>query len=466
MRPNVLLIITDQQTRATISAYGNVRTRTPHMDELAAGGTAFEKSYCASPLCSPGRASIVTGQMPHTAGVNVNDEPVRDSVSNLGEVFSAAGYETVWAGKWNLPESFPSEPDAIPGFWNLPWQQRPYPSIDQIITGDTGPATGQQPYRDLGASMDADITDAAVGYLAEPPDRPFLLAVSLYNPHDICFWVIDRDHDVLPWAPDDGPLHGLPELPEHFDAVADESEFVQWIRRQDAVIPDYGWNELRWTDNWDERHWRSYLYAYDRLVEMVDVQIGRVLRALSDGGLADSTLVALTSDHGEGVAAHRWVTKQMLYEEPVTVPLVLRWPGVVPAERFDRAHLASGVDIVPTLCDYAEVGVPEGLAGESLRPVMEEPGQAGRDFVVAELQPDALRMELNGRMLRTARYKYMAFSAGDRPEMLFDLELDPLETVNLARSASHDAVLAEHRSLLASWASQTDDPFRTGSAQL
>ena len=462
-RPNIVLIITDQQTRATISAYGNERTRTPHMDELAAGGTAFEKSYCSSPLCSPGRASIVTGQMPHTAGVNVNDEPVRDGIANLGEIFAAAGYETVWAGKWNLPESFPPEPDAIPGFGNLEWQQRPYPSIEQIIAGHTGPVAGQAPYRDLGASMDADITDAAVRYLAAGPREPFLLAVSLYNPHDICFWIIDRDHDVLPAAPPDA---SLPELPDNFDAVAHEPEFVRWMRNQKAVVPDYGWNELRWTDNWDERHWRRYLYTYYRLVEMVDVQIGRVLGAVSDSGIADSTLVALTSDHGEGVAAHRWVTKQMLYEEPVTVPLVLRWPGVIPAQRFDRSHLASGVDIVPTLCDYAEVAAPEGLAGRSLRPVIDDPSLDGRDFVVAELQPEAFRMELKGRMLRTRRHKYMAFSAGADPEMLFDLETDPLETVNLARSAGHETVLSEHRALLGSWTSQTDDPFEVGSAQL
>ena len=100
--------------------------------------------------------------MPHTAGVDINDLPVRAGIPNVGEVFSAAGYETVWAGKWNLPESFPPEPDAIPGFRNLQWQRKSY--------------------RDLGASMDADITDAAVRYLAENRVRPFFLVVSLSTP--------------------------------------------------------------------------------------------------------------------------------------------------------------------------------------------------------------------------------------------------------------------------------------------
>lgn len=442
-RPNVVLIITDQQTRATIGAYGNDRTRTPAMDSLAAGGAAFEKSYCASPLCSPGRAGVLTGRMPHVAGVNVNDEPVRGGIANLGEMFRAAGYETAWSGKWNLPESFPTGAGAIPGFLNLDWQRGPY--------------------RDLGASVDSDITDEAVRYLSEDRAEPFFLGVSLYNPHDICFWVMGRDLDILPAPP---PGAALPELPENFEADPDEPEMVKWIRSQDAVIEGYGWTELRWTEDWDEHHWRRYLYAYDRLVEMADAQVGRVLRALADNGLADRTLVALTSDHGEGTAAHRWVTKQMLYEEPVTVPLILRGPGAIPAGRFDRDHLASAIDVAPTLCDYAGVAGPEDLPGRSLRAVIDDPGLPGASYVVSELQPSPFRMELKGRMIRTGRYKYLAFSAGADPEMLFDLEQDPLETVNLAKSADHVGVLIEHRGLLETWVKSTDDDFALGAVQI
>ena len=448
-RPNVLLLITDQQARATMSAYGNESTDTPGMDSLTEGGVAFERSYCAAPICSPGRASILTGLMPHSTGVVVNDVPLRDEVATVGETFRDAGYDTAWTGKWNLRESFPVGKDATRGFDNLPWQRR-------------------VSYRDLGADMDEHIADEAVRYLGDDRARPFFLGVSLYNPHDICFWIMDRDHDILPLIPDDAVL---PELPEHFDITATEPAFVEWLRRRDAELPNpggglYGFTELRWTEAWDERHWRRYLYLYDRLVELVDRQISRVLTALADNGLENDTLVVLTSDHGEGIAAHRWVTKEMFYEEPVTVPLVMRWPGHIPAGSLDRSHLASAVDIVPTLLDYAGIDGPDSIQGGSLRPIIDHPAARGRDYLVAEMHPDPFRDDLKARMLRTDRYKYMAFSAGTDAEMLFDLQTDPNETIDLVDSAEHIEVLERHRELLAEWAKETDDDFAIGIATL
>jgi len=319
--------------------------------------------------------------------------------------------------------------------------------------------------------MDGDITDAAVRYLSGDRTQPFFLGVSLYNPHDICFWIMDQHHDALPCVPEDA---ALPDLPENFDSKPLESEFVSWLRLQDAVVggndpyvdPDCYWNELRWTDDWDELHWRRYLYVYDRLVELADIQVGRVLETIRDQELENNTLVILTSDHGEGIAGHRWVTKEMLYEEPVTVPLIIRWPGVIPSGSFDTVHLASSIDIAPTLYDYAAITDQGELPGRSLRSAIEDPETPNCQYIVAELQPAKERMELKGRMIRTPSYKYMAFSAGTHPEMFFDLDEDPLEMVNQARSETHQKVLLEHRELLDSWVKQTNDDFETASVQL
>jgi len=430
-KPNILFIFTDQQARGAMSASGNPELRTPHMDAVARAGVRFHHSYCTSPVCSPARASLVTGMMPHATGVDVNDLHIRPELPTMGETFRAAGYETAWAGKWHLPDVFPAAPDAIRGFHNLALPR---------IQG-----------RRLGMNTDGPITDQAVEFIERDHAQPFLLAVSLQNPHDICHWI--RKTDPPLFAPFNAPGRA-PSLPANHEIIPDEPEFIQACRQRQH----YG-EALTLTVDWTRDDWLAYLNVYYRLTEHVDAQVGRLLDAVRRRGLERDTLIVFTSDHGEGCAAHRWVVKLMLYEEPATVPLTLSWPGVIPEGIVDTAHLASGADLLPTLCDYADIAVPAGLHGQSLRPVIEQPELPGRDFLVTELQPDTQRPGLKGRLLRTRRFKYLAFSEGRTPELLFDLEDDPGETRNLAALPSHAGELRRHRDLLARWVADTNDSF-------
>lgn len=432
-KPNILLVLTDQQALRTMRAYGNKHIHTPHMDSLADSGVAFRNSYCTSPVCSPARASLVTGRMPHEVGVDINDLPIRQGITTIGEVFRDADYVTVWSGKWHLPDSYPADSNAIPGFENLP--------------------VPRNPNLGLGTWADDPVAEAAIKFIRQEHTHPFLLTVSLHNPHDICHWVwtneINRDV-LLPFS-EGAPL---PPLPDNFPMDPDEPQFVQWCRQRDH----YG-QEIQRTKTWSRDEWRTYLHVYHRLVEHADARLGRILHALRESGLQEDTLVVFTSDHGEGMAGHHWAVKLMLYEEPVTVPLLLSWNGMIPAGMFDSTHLVSGIDLLPTLCDYACVTPPAGLPGISLRTVIETPELSGHDFVVAELQPDPDKMDLKGRMLRTRQYKYIAFSAGHHPEMLFDLEADSGETTNLARKSAHEDILRRHRALLSQWVKQSGDDF-------
>ena len=430
-RPNILFILTDQQARATLGAYGNPHVRTPHLDSLAAGGISFMHSYCTSPVCSPARASLVTGRMPHEVGVDFNDLPIAPGIPGMGDIFRAAGYETVWTGKWNLPDSYPRGADPIPGFHYL----------------DSGRES-------FATRIDRRVAHSAVEFIAGEHERPFLLAVSLLNPHDICHWIMDSAaplEALLGVAPGN---RFLPPLPPNFAMDPAEPEFIATCRQRAAYGP-----ELLWTKHWNEQQWRTYLYIYHRFVEQIDARVGSVLAALQESGLDESTLVVFTSDHGEGMAAHRWAAKLMLYEESVTVPLLLRWTGHLPANVRDETHLASGLDLLPTLADYAGVPLPSGVRGTSLRPAIEQPHLPGADFVVSELQPDPERTEMRGRMVRTGRYKYVAFSEGSNPELLFDLQTDPLETRNLASQPTMQDELTRHRAVLRRWIEQTGDPF-------
>jgi len=150
----------------------------------------------------------------------------------------------------------------------------------------------------------------------------------------------------------------------------------------------------------------------------------------------------------------------MLYEESVTVPMIICWKDVIQADVVDKTHLVSGLDIFPTVCDYADLEVPKDIRGISLRPLIENPHLNGRDFLVAELQAFKNQPERAGRMVRSQRYKYIVFSYGENPEMLFDLEADPGETQNLVHYSTMQSELIRHRHLLNKWIIETKDDFK------
>ena len=165
---------------------------------------------------------------------------------------------------------------------------------------------------------------------------------------------------------------------------------------------------------WDENHWQRYRYAYYRMVEDVDQQVGRVLETLRQIGQEDKTLIVFTSDHGEGLGSHRWTGKMMFYEEEAAVPLIVSWKGVTPAGRMDRNHLVSTLDVLPTMCDYAGIQPPPSMRGESLRAVIEKPEQPGHEFVVSEMAGGAAGRAGRSFMVRTKQYKYMLLPGAER----------------------------------------------------
>ena len=207
MPPNILFLFTDQQARDAMSAYGNPDLHTPSMDALARRGVRFQHAYCTSPVCSPARASLVTGMLPHAHGVNTNNLSISDDVPTMGEIFRAAGYETIWAGKWHVPKGFPTAPDEVRGYRTL--------VVSRL--GRFG----------LGVGSDDRVTEQAVDFLRRDHRQPFLLTVSLQNPHDICHWIMEQYREVLGVFNRPGRT---PALPANFDIIADEPEFIQACR--------------------------------------------------------------------------------------------------------------------------------------------------------------------------------------------------------------------------------------------
>jgi len=427
-RPNILLILTDQQSASMMSCAGNAHLATPAMDGLAAEGVRFERAYCTNPVCVPSRFSLMTGRMPSEIGMLSNSAKHLESVpagireQGLGFLLRAAGYETAYAGKEHLPK-----------------MRAPDVGFDYICPDE----------RD-------GLADAAAGFLVRPHDRPFCLVASFINPHDICYMSLrefTRDSRELEWLPKavaeqaaldaalrppaganeaDFPARLCPPLPPNFEPQADEPEAIRTMLEHRPF-------KLRARQEWDEAAWRRHRWAYARLTEAVDRQIGRVLDALRASGADEHTLVVFTSDHGDMDAAHRLEHKSTLYEEACRIPLIVRPPGGMRPGRADREHLVSnGLDLLPTLCDWAGAPAPAGLAGRSLRSLVEGRTVDGwRSFVPVEC--------VIGRAIVTRTHKYGRCHLGANAEQLIDLRRDPGEARNAIGDADQASAAAELR---------------------
>jgi choline-sulfatase len=427
-RPNILFLITDQQSATMLSAAGNPWLKTPAMDSLAASGVRFEKAYCTNPVCLPSRFSFLTGRYPSAVGVRYNESKPTEAVHSmpgkaLGHLFRDAGYETVYGGKVHLPG--PLRNITSCGF--------------DVLTSDE---------RD-------GLADACVRYLQEKHDKPFLMVASFINPHDICYMAI-RDYDrqvrrvpppldealKMPTGVSEDDFFGkyCPPLPPNFEIPEGEPEAITWLTK----LRPFRQNAR---ENWSKQQWRRHRWAYCRLTERVDAQIGRVLTALRKAGLLDNTLVIMTSDHGDMDSSHRLEHKTVLYEEAVRIPMIVSCQGRAQAGRVDRKHLVNnGLDLIPTLCDYAGIRAPAGLPGLSLRSIVEgHPRPQWRETLFVESQI--------GYMITDGRYKYSAYDPdkGGRREFLTDLEADPGEMRNLVQNASSREVVKKLRSAMADW---------------
>jgi choline-sulfatase len=440
-RPNILFIMTDQQHAGMMSCTSNKWLKTPAMDRLAASGIRFERAYACNPVCVPSRFSLQTGLMPSAIGMGQNGDSGRAAVTDamirqsLGRLFHEAGYETVYGGKVHLPRK-------MKGVQSLG-------------------------YRNLTGNSRQGLADACAKFIKGPHARPFFLFASFINPHDICYMAIndfnrtqgrppvdnldsETCETVLDGARKTGDINAFvekncPPLPANHEVPEAEPECI--AQKYINPRPFQAYTREKWTQN----QWRLHRWAYCRLTEMVDGEIGILLDALRQARLEDNTLIVFTSDHGDMDSAHRLEHKQVLYEESVRVPFIMSYKGVVPDGIVDDTHLVSnGLDLLPTLCDYAGIETPEGLPGRSLRPLAEGKNTSRwRDFVVSESQ--------SGRMLRTDRFKYCIYDSGGNREQLIDMENDPGEMENLAEIKQYEDVLVRHRQLLRRWIERTGD---------
>jgi len=434
-RPNVLLIMTDQQFGDAMSCrMGRQHMHTPAMDSLAANGMLYSRAYSANPLSMPARNAIFTGRYPHETGVTRNARAKIDTeeLLNMGNYFRRAGYETAYFGKWHL-------------------------CFDRKDKNAHGFETAECLY---GNGHDGEVADLAVRYLSGKRGRqakPFLAVVSLSNPHDVCQFSRGQK---LPSGPigRTPPPDQCPPVPANLAPPANETDTMTTLRKGYQ-----GPGSLFPVGDFTEGQWRQLRWGYYRLIEKVDGEIGKVLDALRKAGLEDSTVIVFTSDHGECAGAHRFNQKTVFYDESARVPLIVAFKGRTVKGTCEKL-VNTGIDILPTMLDFAGIAVPKKLPGRSVRPIaMGKAPSQWRDHVVVQnhlsqtVPVDGIRATAQGRMVRSEKYKYCVYDHGTQRESLVDMTEDPLETKNLATDPAHGEVLRAHRQLLLAFAEKHKD---------
>jgi arylsulfatase A-like enzyme len=425
-RPNFLMIMCDQLNTFTMGVAG-CDVKTPNTDQLAKEGTWFRNAVCAYPLCVPSRISMAVGVYPHQRDYFGNNGGGRspevrakfagrnEGYPLLWQYFSEAGYRCGYAGKWHVPVD-PDDPS-------------------------------QSGFEHLGAgSMSKRTEELAERIQLHGGEQPFFYTISYDIPHQICGWARSQTteshrEDTQPPPPD-----RCPSLPENF---------AQPDRMPEALLieKEIGANIAYPTADWTPDDWRQYLWAYRMFTEGLDRYVGQLTQAVADSPQAENTIIVFISDHGDGAAAHHWNQKTALWEECIRVPFIIRaWgaKGVV-----DEHPVSSGIDLIPTLLELADLEVPGYLQGQSLAPVVRGRPAQLREYTVTETAVGRTQ----GRSLRTARYEYVVYQRSKNGQQFFDLKDDPGETKNLIGHADFADAIARHRNLLSAWCHQTNDDF-------
>jgi iduronate 2-sulfatase len=443
---NVLLIVADD-LNCDLNGYGHMQVQSPNIDALARRGVRFDRAYCQFPLCSPSRSSFLTGRRPNATHILTNtggkagpDHPhFRDYIPDtltLPQLFRQAGYFVARVGKlyhYGVPNQIGTNGLDDPPSWQQVFNPRGRDKTEEgkifsLVPGEFGgtlswlsaEGTDDEQTDGIGAAE-------AIKLLEEHKNEPFFLGVGLYRPHTP--YVSPKKYFDL------YPLDSI-ELPQLSDD--DRSRTPALAYRSSKSEQDAMTDHQR----------REATRAYWASISFMDAQVGRVLAALDRLGLADKTVVALTSDHGYHTGQHGLWQKMSLFERVARVPLLIAAPGAGGNGRA-TASLAELVDLYPTLADLCGLKPPDYLDGQSQRPVLEDTSRSVKQVAYTQI----LRGP-NGRgyTVRTDRWRYTLWNDGRGGEQLYDMHDDRGETHNLAAESAQAETVARLKQLVRQYA--------------
>jgi arylsulfatase A-like enzyme len=437
-RTNVVFILTDDQGPWAMGCAGNPEIRTPNLDRLAAAGMRFENFFCASPVCSPSRASFFTGRIPSQHGVhdwikegNIPPDPVEylAGLTCYTDILARHGYACGMSGKWHLGASH--KPQASFGHWFV--HQRgggDYSNAPMVRMRESG----EYELFDAKGYVTNVITDDALAFVDENAHRPFYLSVHYTAPHSP--WT-GHPQDIVAGY-DDCPFESCPQEPRHPNAVG----------LTDKCLGN-----------------REVLKGYFAAVTAMDSDVGRILDRIRELGLREKTLVVFTSDNGFSCGHHGFWGKGNgtlplnMYENSVKVPFIASHPGRIPEGKVGSA-LVSAYDFMPTLLEYVDIAPPDDSTppGTSFLRVLDGSASESREDVVVFDEYGPVRM------LRTKEWKYVQ-RYPEGPDELFALVNDPDERANLVSDPGQAGRVKEMRGRLTEWFARYVDPARDGRQQ-
>jgi arylsulfatase A-like enzyme len=463
-KPNLIVFLPDQQRADTI---GNPKVHAPNLAKLASEAIVFERAYVTHPVCTPSRSSLMTGLWPHTNGCTKNSVPLDERFRVLPELVGDDDYRTAYMGKWHLgSEGFPQR-----GFQEWVSTEKVGPYTDFLISHGQRPDKKDGGFSELAASrLPLDLSKPkfletqACDFIRKHRESPFLLVVAFVEPH----------------SPYNGPLndeHPMSEIDLDLTATEPADENVplryrlmrEWQQAEAAL--DRERHPLQYFFGITPEEYKSIKQRYLGLVTMVDLSIGGILTCLENEGLSEQTIVVHTSDHGDMLGSHHLFGKEVMFEEAVRVPYLVRLPG----QRRSQIHQAvSHIDFIPTLLDLLGKPKPTQCPGKSQLPLLR--GEAiAPENVFIEWAPNRTKIKKRTSLARR-RVAKRAVEESTRTVVspdgwklclrdkdlneLYNLNDDPREMRNLYSSGQHTAVIARLTDEIHRWQESVNDPLK------
>ncbi len=409
-RPNVLVILTDDHRHDAMGCAGHPFFKTPNLDRLAAEGARFVNAFVTTALCSPSRASLLSGRYSHGHTVLDNFTDYPNDLASYPRRLQEAGYETAYIGKWHMGEQ---KDDPRPGFdfWLSHKGQGNYFDNEFNRNGTREVRKGY--YTTV-------VTDAAIDWLRQKRDKPFCLVLGHKAPHG------------GPIVPEPKYEHFLDnvtvEKPKNWNATGDGKP--AWLKQS---VPT--WHGLN-GPLYNHKDYGKFVRAYLGTIASVDDSIGRVYAHLKASGQLDNTLLIYVSDNGFALGEHGRVDKRTMYEESIRIPLIVRYPKLAkPGSQITPMVL--NLDLAPSIIDICGAKPLTKADGRSWKPLLEGKTDGWRTswFYRYDYEKE-FPYTPNVRGVRTAKWKYIRYPHGDgKPDRhlaeLYDLEADPLEVHNL-----------------------------------